>query len=265
MLGRINDALSPGNPWRGRIQYFDTISSTNDVLKLLAAQGAPEGTCLVAGSQTGGRGRMGRSFLSPPENGIYLSILLRPECKPAELMHLTCAAACAACSAIEQAMGFRPGIKWTNDIVYEGRKLAGILTELGLAQAGHTAYAVLGIGINCNQSPADFPPEIRSFAGSLKTAAGKSADRAAVAAAIIDAFTQMNRALLTEKQEILAQYRRDCVTLGREVQVIGSGQPRPGKAMDIDEAGALVVQYADGATEHVSSGEVSVRGLYGYV
>ena len=265
MLDSILAALSPGNPWREKAQYFDNITSTNDVLKQLAAQGAPEGTSLIAGSQSGGRGRMGRSFLSPPEAGIYMSVLLRPQCSPLELIHLTCAAGCAACDAIEQAIGLRPGIKWINDIVYEGHKLAGILVEMGLSNNGMISYAVIGIGINCNQTPQDFPPELRSFAGSLKMAAGKPVDRALVAANMLDAFAQMNRQLLERRREILERYRLDCITIGKAVRVIHGEEARPGTALDVDEAGALVVQYADGAIEHVNSGEVSVRGLYGYV
>ena len=265
MLDSILAALSPENPWRNDVQYFDTITSTNDVLKLLAAQGAPEGTCLIAGSQSGGRGRMGRSFLSPPEAGIYMSVLLRPKCTPLELMHLTCAAGCAACDAIQSAMGFRPGIKWINDIVYQQRKLAGILVEMGLEPGGMVGYAVIGIGINCNQEETDFPPEIRSFAGSLKMAAEAPVNRAMIAARMVDAFAQMNARLLTHQADILTQYRRDCVTIGKSVSVIRGEGSRPGKALDVDDAGALVVRYTDGSIEHVNSGEVSVRGLYGYI
>lgn len=265
MLDSILAALSPENPWRNDVQYFDTITSTNDVLKLLAAQDAPEGTCLIAGSQSGGRGRMGRSFLSPPEAGIYMSVLLRPKCTPLELMHLTCAAGCAACDAIQSAMGFRPGIKWINDIVYQQWKLAGILVEMGLAPDGTVGYAVIGIGINCNQNESDFPPEIRSFAGSLKMAAKVPANRAVVAARMMDAFVQTNARLLTHQADILTQYRRDCVTIGKSVSVIRGESSRPGKALDVDDAGALVVRYTDGSIEHVNSGEVSVRGLYGYI
>lgn len=265
MLDSILAALSPENPWRAEVRYFDTITSTNDVLKRMAAQGAPEGTSLIAGSQSGGRGRLGRSFLSPPEAGVYMSILLRPSCMPLELMHLTCAAGCAACDAIEQAVGLRPGIKWTNDIVYGGRKLAGILVEMGLASNGSVSHAVIGIGINCNQDAQDFPPDLRSFAGSLKMAVGKPVDRAVVAARMLDAFAQMNRQLLSGKQAILEQYCRDCITIGKEVRVIRGQESRAGLALSVDEAGALVVRYADGTVEHVNSGEVSVRGLYGYV
>ncbi len=263
MLQEIKDKLN--NPWREKIQFFDTITSTNDVLKQLALQGAPEGTTLVADCQTGGRGRMGRTFLSPSGVGIYLSVLLRPNCKPTELMHLTCASASATCSAIEQAAGFRPGAKWTNDIVYNKRKLAGILTELGLNQDGTTAYAIIGIGFNCNQQLRDFPDAIQDVAGSLKMVTGKETDRALLAAKMIEALYQMNRELLSDQAGILARYRQDCITLGQEISLVRGDEIRHGKALDVDDNGALVVRYEDGTIEAVNSGEVSVRGMYHYV
>ena len=263
MLKEIIENLSSENPWRDRIQFFETITSTNDVLKQLANQGAPEGTVLVADCQTGGRGRLGRTFLSPSQVGIYLSVLLRPNCKPSELMHLTCASATATCTAIQEAAGFRPGIKWTNDIVYENRKLSGTLTELSIQPDGSTAYAIIGTGINCNQM--DFPPEIWDIAGSLKMATGRQINRALVAAKLIDALYDTNRRLLTGKSEIIASYRRDCVTLGRKISVIQKDRVRHGTALDVDEAGALLVRFDDGSVETVNSGEVSVRGMYNYV
>lgn len=263
MLQEIKEKLD--NPWRERIQYFDTITSTNDVLKQLALQGAPEGTTLVADCQTGGRGRLGRTFLSPSGVGVYLSVLLRPACRPMELMHLTCASANAACDAIEQAAGFRPGAKWTNDIVFNKRKLAGILTELGLKQDGTTAYAIIGIGFNCNQQLTDFPPSIQEVAGSLRMVTGKETDRALLAAKMIDALYWMNRDLLTDRAGIIARYRQDCITLGQEISLVRGDEIRHGKALDVDEDGALIVRYGDGTVEAVNSGEVSVRGMYHYV
>ena len=265
MLNTIIEKLSPENPWREQIQFFDTISSTNDVLKQLAIQGAPEGTILVANCQTGGRGRLGRTFLSPSGVGIYLSILLRPKCAPAELMHLTCASAWATCNAIEKAAGFRPGIKWTNDIVCQNKKLSGTLTELGLGPDGTASYAIIGTGINCNQLRDDFPPEIRDMAGSIRMITGMDTDRAAVAAGLIDAWYDMNRRLLREKDSIIDSYRRDCVTLGRKISVIQKDRIRHGTALDVDEAGALLVRFEDDSVETVNSGEVSVRGMYNYV
>ena len=265
MLQSILSAIPADNPWREQIQYFDNITSTNDVLKQLAAQGAPEGTTLIAGCQTNGKGRLGRQFLSPPETGIYLSVLLRPQCHPTDLMHLTCAAGSAACDAIQTAANFCPSIKWANDIVFQKRKLAGILVEMVIGEARELDCAIIGIGINCNQEPTDFPESIRDFAGSIKMATGKSIEQALVAAATVNSFYELNRTLLTQKDAILEAYRRKCITIGQHVSVVRGDTVRHGLALDVDEQAALVVQYDGGETEHVSSGEVSVRGLYNYV
>lgn len=261
----ILNALSPEYPWRDRVHYLPEVDSTNDRLKILAAQGAPHGTAVITDHQTGGHGRRGRSFLSPPGVGIYLSMLLRPECPPADLMHLTCAVGVAMCDAIEKAAEFRPGIKWTNDLVSDRRKLGGILTELRLDKNGNVDYAIIGIGINCCQRETDFPEEIRTVAGSLSMVTGAPVDRARLAAAELAALHEMSIGLLSQKAEIMARYRGDCITLGQEVSLVRGEEVRHGLAQDIDEDGALVVCFPDGRTEAVNSGEVSVRGMYGYV
>lgn len=261
----IFDALPPEYPWRDLAHYLPEVDSTNDRLKILAAQGAPHGTAVITDHQTGGHGRRGRSFLSPPGVGIYLSMLLRPEFPPADLMHLTCAVGVAMCDAIEKAAGFRPGIKWTNDLVSDRRKLGGILTELRLDKNGNVDYAIIGIGINCCQREADFPEEIRTVAGSLAMVTGAPVDRAQLAAAELEALREMSAGLISRKSEIMAQYRKDCITLGQEVSLVRGEEVRHGLAQDIDGDGALAVRFPDGHTEAVNSGEVSVRGMYGYV
>ncbi len=265
MKHQILSQLSPEYPWKEQFHYFPTIDSTNDEAKRLAIAGAPHGTVILASHQTNGHGRMGRSFHSPSRQGIYLSILLRPNCAPAELMHLTCAAAVAMCDACEAATGLRPGIKWTNDLVHGKKKLGGILTAMGLTAAGRVDHCIIGIGINCNQSAQDFPPELRDMAGSLSMITGKEPDPSRVAAAMMDALHQMDARLLTEKEAILTQYRRDCITLGKEIRLVRGTEARLGTALDIDAEGALVVRYTSGETEIVNSGEVSIRGMYGYL
>lgn len=253
-------------PWKDTVVVFDEIDSTNNRAKALAVQGAPAGTVLIADCQTGGRGRRGRSFLSPPGMGVYLSVLLRPQCGPAELMHLTCATAVAMCDAVEEAAGFRPGIKWTNDLVYNRHKLAGILTELSLeAESGQVQYAVVGIGINCCQTPQDFPPEIRDVAGSLAMMADRPIDRNRLSAAMVKALVRMDAQLLTDRAGIMDRYRRDCITVGQEISLLRGDSVRHGKAFDVDEDGALLVEFAPGQVETVNSGEVSIRGMYGYL
>lgn len=265
MKNEILSCLSPQYPWGELLTYLPETDSTNNQLKLLAAQGAPHGTALAAGHQTGGRGRKGRSFFSPEGYGIYLSILLRPRCQAAELMHLTCATGVAMCDALEKIMGLRPGIKWTNDLVSGKRKLGGILTELGFAPKGGLDYAIIGIGINCCQQPQDFPPEIRDMAGSLAMMSGLEIRRAQVAAAMLDALFRMSENLLTGKEAMLQQYQKDCVTLGQEVSLVRGEEVRHAQAITVDDSGALVVRFPDGHLEAVNSGEVSVRGMYGYL
>lgn len=264
MEAQILSYLSPQYPWREEFRVLQTVGSTNDLVKELAAGGAPHGTVRVARQQTGGRGRRGRSFLSPPGAGVYLSILLRPNCRGMELMHLTCAVAVAMCDAVERAAGFRPGIKWTNDLVFRGKKLGGILTELSLDPQGLVAYAVIGVGINCCQQPEDFPQDLRPMASSLAAVKGAPVDPNRLAAAMMEALAKLDGDLLNRKSELLAQYRQDCVTLGKEISLIRGDEIRHGTALDVDDQGALVVAFPDGRVEAVTSGEVSVRGMYGY-
>ena len=261
---QILSHLSKDYPWKDRLHYVKTIGSTNTTLKQWAQEGAPEGTVLIAGEQTLGRGRLGRSFHSPEGTGVYLSILLRPRCRPEQLMHLTCAAGSAMVEAVEQAAGFRPSIKWTNDLVYGHRKLGGILTELGLSSDG-LDYCIVGIGINCLQQAEDFPEDLQNMAASLSMIAGKPVDPAILAAAMVESLRHMGEKLLTQKEEILNTYRKNCITLGTEISLVRGSEIRHGKALDIDGDGALIVAFTDGSVQAVSSGEVSIRGMYGYV
>ena len=264
MKEKIINNLNAECPWRDTLHWYSTIDSTNTQAKLLAKQGAPHGTVLIAGHQTGGRGRMGRSFQSPEGMGVYLSLILRPKCKPEQLMHLTCAAGVAMVEAVEKVSGVRPQVKWINDLVVNCKKLGGILTEMSVDK-GLVDYAVIGIGINCRQKESDFPQEIAGLATSLSLAAGKEILPEKLAAAMVEALWQMSRNLLTEKAQIMNTYKKNCITLGKDVQVIRSDRIIPGKAIDLDENGGLLVIYPDGTAETVSSGEVSVRGMYGYV
>lgn len=266
MKEKIIPLLRESCRWQDSLLWFDSIESTNTTAKDLARQGASHGTVLIADHQTGGRGRRGRSFHSPAGSGIYMSVILRPQCLPTQIMHLTCAAAVAACDAVETAAGVRPGIKWTNDLVFGKRKIAGILTELGMTPNGALDYAIVGIGINCCQAESDFPEEIRQIAGSLASVTGRIVPREIVAATLMDALYRMNESLLSEKDAMMTQYRKDCITLGQEVSVVkADGNVRHGTAMEIDDEGALVVRFSDNSLETVNSGEVSVRGMYGYV
>ena len=253
------------HPWASLVQVLDCVDSTNNLAKTLAAQGAPAGTVVIAERQTGGRGRLGRGFSSPPGMGVYLSVIPRPDAPPERLMHLTCAVAEVLCDGVEAASGLRPGIKWTNDLVSGGRKLCGILTELSLeAESGHVQYAVVGAGVNCGQKLSDFPPEIQDIAGSLTMLTGKPVDRNTLAAEMIRSLSRLDGSLVEHREQWMDRYRRDCVTIGRAVSVSRAGETRWGQAVDVDGWGALLVDFGQGP-EAVHSGEVSVRGMYGYV
>ena len=181
-------------------------------------------------------------------------------------MHLTCATAVAMCNAVEQACGVRPGIKWTNDLVIGKKKLGGILTELcPNPVTGQIDAAIIGVGINCGQSVSDFPPEIQDIATSLQMATGKEISPALLAAKMMEALAEMDCTLLSEKEKIMASYKTDCITLGQDILLVRGDDTQYGTALDLDADGGLIVRFADGSFKTVTSGEVSVRGMYGYL
>lgn len=186
------------------LECFESVDSTNSYLKRIAAEGAPDGAVAVADEQTAGRGRRGRSFSSGPGRGVYLSALLRPQLAPEKILPLTALGAVAACDAVERTCGVRPQIKWTNDLVLNGKKLSGTLTELSLeGESGALQYAVIGIGVNCNNASEDFPPELREVATSLYLETGKRVQRAALAAALIEELDQALRRAAKRRYGVL--------------------------------------------------------------
>jgi BirA family biotin operon repressor/biotin-[acetyl-CoA-carboxylase] ligase len=204
---------------------------------------------------------MGRSFLSP-EGGIYLSVILRPQGSAEDLLPLTALLAAVACDAVEEACGFRPQIKWLNDLVAGDKKLAGILTELVLDSAGGVTAAVCGIGINCLNTEDAFSPEVRAMATSLAAVTGKEPDRNALAGLLIRKIADVLQP--AQRTALMTQYRRDCMTLGKTVRVVRGDESYIATAQHIDDDGALWVLTETGERKKVLSGEVSVRGLYGY-
>ena len=248
------------------LEVFATIDSTNNYLKRESGN-LPDGATAVADQQTGGRGRLGRNFASPEGKGIYYSVLLRPDLPPAEAVNLTAYVAVAVCNGIEEATGVRPQIKWTNDIVMNGRKVCGILTEMAIE--GETAalqYIVTGIGVNVNQTAEDWPEELKAIAGSIAQAVRHPVRRGRLAACLLNALDRVYLDWLAGNHaSYLEQYRKDCLTVGREVKLLRSGREEIATAIGIDDKFGLIVRHPDGREETVTSGEVSVRGLYGYV
>ena len=260
----IRNAFPPGLDCPD-LRCLEEVDSTNSYLKREALAGAPHGTVVVANCQTAGRGRMTRSFQSPPGKGVYLSILLRPQLPPEELLGVTGMTAVAVCAAVEKTAGVRPQIKWTNDLVLNGRKICGILTEMALeGESGLTQSLVIGAGVNVGHTDADFGPEVAKMATSLAQE-GYAVSRSALAAAMIEEFNRLGEALGGDIGPWVDAYRRDCVTLGKPVRLLWTGGQTQADALDIDSQFGLIVRFPEGGEQIVRTGEVSVRGLYGYV
>ncbi|MBO4635721.1 MAG: biotin--[acetyl-CoA-carboxylase] ligase [Clostridiales bacterium] len=244
------------------------VDSTNRYLKDLAFDGVPSGTVVISETQTKGRGRRGRSFCSPEGTGIYLSYLFRPAGTDINITDLTSIAAVAVCNCIEKVTGIRPDIKWVNDILMNDRKICGILTELSIeSETGSVESAVIGIGININETEDSFPEELHNIAGSVRMASGKKIDRSEVAGELISELDHLLSGS-TKRENILQSYRRSCITVGREISAVkvhDSTDARHGKALEVNDDFSLKVRFEDGSVEDLISGEVSVRGLYGYV
>lgn len=243
---------------------LDTVDSTNEEIKRRALAGAEAGLVVTAEAQTGGKGRRGRSFQSLPGKGLYLSVLLKPNVPLDQVSQLTAWTAVAVCRAIETVCGVRPQIKWPNDVLVDGKKLCGILTEMGVeAETGALGYVVVGMGTNVSQTTQDFGPELSDLATSLHIL-GAEVTRRELALALIAELDRMNAAFPHGREEYFDAYTRRCVTLGREVLLIRGDETTQATAERLTGAFQLVVRHPDGTEETVSSGEVSVRGLLGY-
>ena len=237
------------------LEIHETLDSTNNRAKALAAAGAPHGLTVIADSQTGGRGRLGRSFFSPEHSGIYLTCILRPDCEPERAGLLTSLAAVAAARAVEKVSGADVRIKWVNDLYLNGRKICGILTEAGLGlEAGRLDYAVVGIGINVNRMA--FPPELRETATSIANETGAAPDRNRLIAEILNELEALYGDL--ETGAFLEESRRRSNVIGQMVTVIEGGKKYPARAVEIDGQGRLVIETEEGRT-CLNYGEVSLK------
>ncbi len=250
------------------ISVYDEVDSTNKILKELGSEGAAEGTIVISDCQVKGRGRLGRSFLSPHEKGIYFSYLIRPKSHFEEISTITAWTAVAISNAIFNVTGVRPDIKWVNDLLINKKKICGILTELSLeSESGLIDNIVVGIGINVNHKPEDFPEEIREIASSISYEINKPVSRAMLACEMVKEMDKLASNWGKDKSLYLDSYRKACITTGEDVSCVNihtSTESRKGKALEINEDFSIKIQFEDGSIENLSSGEVSVRGLYGY-
>ena len=239
------------------LHVYDSVDSTNLVLRKLAGEGSAEGTVVIAAEQTGGRGRKGRSFYSPQGTGVYVSLLLKPKIAPDDATLITTTAAVAVCEAVETLSGESAGIKWVNDVFLRGKKVCGILTEGSFdMESGQFEYAILGSGINVFAPEGGFPPEIREIAGSVLTSPAPDAKNRMIAE-YLNRFLPLYRKLGDAATN--AEYRRRSFVLGRMVNVLAADRSTPARAIDVDDHCRLIVEFADGHRESLSSGEISVK------
>lgn len=242
------------------IYFYEETDTTNNRARELALEGAPEGTLVVAEKQTAGRGRRGKVWESPLGTGIWMSLVLRPQIMPAEASVLTLLCGLATAEAIEAETGLSAGIKWPNDILINGKKAVGILTEMD-CEMSQVHFVIPGIGINVNT--ASFPPEIAEIATSLYLECGKTISRRRLVHKVLERLEEHYETFLRTGSfaAMLEDYRKHCITLGKEVHVLGR-EPFFAEALDITPEGELLVRRADnGKEEVVFSGEVSIRGV----
>ena len=230
-----------------------TLESTNKTAKELAADGAPDGTVVIAEQQIGGRGRLGRTFYSPPGSGIYMSVILRPKLDTDHTLLLTSAAAVAVARAIGSEFGIFAGIKWVNDIYISDKKVCGILTEGGLNfETGGFDYVVIGIGVNV--TTAYFPEEIRDIASAITP---DQADRARLIASILSELETIYKEL--PNADFMLDYRARSIVIGHDVWVIRGDDRYKANVLDVNSFGNLLVRDENGEIREISTGEVSIR------
>lgn len=246
------------------IYYFDSLDSTNTKAKEMAID-EEEGTVVVAEEQIKGKGRLGRDWVSPKGKGIWMSIILKPNMLPSEVAKLTLIGAAAVNKALEE-MGIISYIKWPNDIVIQGKKVCGILTEMS-CELNIINYVIMGIGINVNLLKEDFSQELVDKATSLKEITGRDLDRKRLLASVLNYFENLYLPF-KQRGDISATIdisREKSLLIGKEIRILRGNDEKIGRALDIDEQGGLIIEYKDGTREHIFSGEVSIRGLREYI
>ena len=238
------------------IRVFKETTSTNDVMDKLARDGVKEGVVVFAESQTRGRGRLGRKWISPAKRGLWFSVLLRPNLRPQEATRLTVASATALARAIRQQTGVVPAIKWPNDILIRGKKVAGVLTEMS-AETDRVRHVILGIGLDVNLLAAEFPLELRKLATSLRIESGQMVDRPALATAVLrELDCDYARACGSGFAALAAEWEAQCATLGQNVSIHLGDRTIKGRAESLDDDGSLLVRTQHGRLERIIGGDV---------
>ncbi|MBQ9898793.1 MAG: biotin--[Ruminococcus sp.] len=242
----------------GRVlTVLDAVDSTNNAAKKLASAGAAHGTTVTAERQTGGKGRLGRTFVSPAGTGVYMSVIVRPDFGLDVASMITSAAAVAAARAVEKLSGADVQIKWVNDLYMNGRKICGILTEASLGmEMSSLDYAVIGIGVNVRSVRSDFDSELQSVATSIEDETGLKLDRSALCAEILNEL-EVCLGQVADRS-FLPEYRRRELLTGHEITASVGGQTMSGLATGVDDNANLIVQLPDGTERHLSSGEASL-------
>ncbi len=255
LLARLGDTRVIGRD----IRVFEETTSTNDVVERLARDGVKEGVVVYAEAQTKGRGRLGRKWISPAHKGLWFSILLRPQLRPQMATQLTVASATALRRAIKIQTGLAPEIKWPNDILLGGKKVSGILTEMS-AELDQVRYLILGIGVDVNLAPQEFPPDLRPIATSLRIAAGRPVSRAELAVHILRELDRDYAKICAgEFTGVADEWEANCTTIGREVTVQLGGRQVRGCVESLDDDGALLLRSEHGHLERIIGGDVTLE------
>ena len=251
--------------WAGHpVKYFDEITSTNQYAKRIGEEGAPEGTLVVADEQTQGKGRSGRVWSTPHGTAIAMTLLIRPKLPPASISMVTLVMGLAVARACRELYHLPVGIKWPNDVVIHGKKLCGILTELS-AEMMSVNYVVIGTGINVNVK--EFPEEIQKTATSIALELGHETGRAELIASCMEYFEVYYEKFIQagDLSPLMEKYNELLLNRDQKVRVLEPGREYTGTALGINQNGELLVVREDGSRTAVYAGEVSVRGVYGYV
>jgi BirA family biotin operon repressor/biotin-[acetyl-CoA-carboxylase] ligase len=254
----IMSRLGPTKTIGRDVRVFESTTSTNDVIEKLARDGAKEGVAVFAETQTKGRGRLGRHWVSPKGKGLWFSILLRPQLPPHSVTRVTIASATAVARAIRKQTGLAPQIKWPNDILFGEKKAVGILTELS-AELDKIKYVILGIGVDVNLAEDELPAALKPIATSLRIEANQSFSRAALAAEILKQLDYDYRRISSgDFDEVADEWVSQCSTIGKQVSIQTGAEAIHGRAEALDSDGALLLRTSHGRLERIMGGDVTV-------